>query len=181
MIETVSYGDITLAVCPIAHSDSDRHKDQNKAVRNLLDASLGTGCRLAHREDGSPYIDGSGLSISISHSRDYACITFSPSLTVGVDIEQPRTQLRRVAPRVLSDSELAVYGASDSLLLRAWTLKEALYKAALTPGLDFRRDIMLPADAAGTQAEVLGHPYDVIAVIERSDSTIALVSRRLTA
>ncbi len=41
----------------------------------------------------------------------------------------------------MSAEEVGYY--SDSLV-KAWTLKEALYKAALTPGLDFRRDIRLP-------------------------------------
>ena len=82
----------------------------------------------------------------------------------------------RVAPRVLSESEMAVYGVSSDLLLRAWTMKEALYKAALTPGLDFRRDIMLPSHPASTAATVAGRPFTIIATLTIAPDTLTLVA-----
>ena len=96
--------------------------------------------------------------------------------TVGVDIEQWREQLVRVAPRVLSESEMAVYGASSDLLLRAWTMKETLYKAALTPGLDFRRDIVLPPHPTSTAATVAGRPFTIITTLPLATNTLTLVA-----
>jgi phosphopantetheinyl transferase (holo-ACP synthase) len=49
---------------------------------------------------------------------------------------------------------MAVYSATPEGLLQAWTLKEALYKAALTPGLDFREQIALPLDPGTKKARV---------------------------
>lgn len=177
MIATEKIGDIILAVCAVAHDGLSRKDAETKAVGQLLSYVVGSDCRIAHNSEGAPFIDGSDLKISISHSRDYACIAVSSSRVIGVDIEQPRDQLRRVADRVMSDEEVAVYGASEALLLRAWTLKEALYKAALTPGLDFRRDINLPLDIDCQVAHVLGCPYNILSVKVYSDYTLTLVAR----
>lgn len=127
---------------------------ERAAIASLLNDALGPGATLSHRPDGSPAINISGIKISISHCRTCAVIALSDK-PVGIDVETDRAQLARVAPRVLSPDELTCY--SDSLV-KAWTLKEALYKAALTPGLDFRRDILLPLDGSNTATVLTPQP-----------------------
>lgn len=178
MIATEAFGDIILAVCPIVHDGLSRREAETKAVGSLVSELIGPDCVIAHTPEGAPYVEGSQLNISISHSRDYACMAVSPTQIIGVDIEQARDQLRRVAGRVLSDDELAVYGVSDELLLRAWTLKEALYKAALTPGLDFRREIRLPLSLGLREAVVRDHTYNILSVAAGHDHTLSLVAKK---
>ncbi len=162
MMETYRSGDITLHIVPIV---PDGHQSRREAERSAIDriicVALGDGVTIGHRQSGAPYLIGCDLNISVSHSLHYAVIALSPSGGIGVDIEDARPQLRRVAARVLSEPELAVYSATDELLLRAWTLKEALYKAALTSGLDFRRDIALPLDPEGATAFVADKPFAI--------------------
>lgn len=177
MIETHSFGDITLMITGVERHEGDSRADaERRAVRRLVDHAFGCEAQIGHLPSGAPYIIGSDISISLSHSRSHAAIALSPSHTVGVDVEEQRPQLARVAPRVLSDDELAQY-SSPELLLRAWTLKEALYKAALTPGLDFRRDIRLPLPPGDTSAMVGRCPYRVISVITTPAFTLSLVSK----
>lgn len=177
MTRRMIFDDVTLLVAPIASLDGcQRREAERRAVAGLVSQAFGPEAVITHNPDGSPAIKGRATSISISHSRDYACIAFSDRRTVGVDIEQPREQLRRVAPRVLSDSELTVYSRSDALLLRAWTLKEALYKAALTPGLDFRADIRLPLDPDCRRATAAGRDFEIITTSAAPDHTITLVA-----
>ena len=58
---------------------------------------------------------------------------------------------------------MGIYAPVSDGLLQAWTLKEALYKAALTPGLDFRADIHIcDARNAPAVAYVGERPYDVV-------------------
>lgn len=80
--------------------------------------------------------------LSVSHSNDLVAVAIDSKYRIGIDIEQPRDNLRRVLPRVLSPEELSVYGVNEAL--KAWTLKEAAYKVADNPGADFRRDLPLP-------------------------------------
>lgn len=170
--------DITLIIAPIAAGSGENRRDaERRTARELVSQALGgEHVTIGHHPSGAPFIDGHDLRLSVSHSRDFAAIAVSPSLIIGIDIEQPRGQLRRVAPRVLSPDEMAFYGDSEPMLLRAWTLKEALYKAALTPGLDFRRDIRLPLDPASQTATVAGIPYSVRTVITTADYTLSLVA-----
>jgi phosphopantetheinyl transferase (holo-ACP synthase) len=96
--------------------------------------------------DGTPEIIS---AISITHCNDTAMLAVAPEGTaIGIDCEQPRRALRNVAPRILSEKELAAWSASDALLLQAWTIKEAVYKAAGIQGLDFAKGINLPAPSA---------------------------------
>lgn len=178
MIEIFKYDDITLGVTPIeADPDRTRTERERAAVGDIIARFFGADARVGHHDSGVPYLVGrEDISLSVSHSRDYAAIAFSIRRTIGVDIEQWREQLVRVAPRVLSESEMAVYGVSSDLLLRAWTMKEALYKAALTPGLDFRRDIALPSDPASTAATATGRPYTIIASLTIAPDTLTLVA-----
>ena len=118
---------------------------ERAAVASLVSEALGHGVALSHRPDGSPTVDVPGMHISVSHCRGCAAIALA-RVPVGIDVETYRErQLARVAPRVLSEQEIVYY---EDNIVGAWTLKEALYKAALTPGLDFRRDIHLPLDGS---------------------------------
>lgn len=102
------------------------------AVADMISRQLGPGVSLLHDPDGAPLLAGSDLNISISHSRNYAAIMLHPSLRCGIDIEEPRmAQLERVRAKFLSPAE-QMAGVN---LLDAWTAKEAVFKAAGTPGL----------------------------------------------
>lgn len=127
---------------------------ERAAIASLLNDALGPGATLTHRPDGSPAINIPGIEISISHCRTCAVIVLADR-PVGVDVETHRAQLARVAPRVLSPDELICY---RDCLVKAWTLKEALYKGALTPGLDFRRDLLLPLDGSNTATVLTPQP-----------------------
>lgn len=178
MTRLIRIKDTYILICNVINAGMDRrHEAERKAVCRMIKAVFGQDAVLKHRPDGSPYLENHRVCISVSHSRRYACIAVSPDRHIGIDIEEQRSQLRRVAPRVMSDKEMAVYGHKDNMLLRAWTLKEALYKAALTPGLDYRKDIILPLPSDSLTAYVLGQPYELITVVEHEDFTLSAVSK----
>lgn len=98
---------------------------------------------LNHNDFGVPFLEGLNINISISHCRDQIIIATNPTNNIGIDIELQRQQLNRIKDRFLSDKEITHYN-TPSLLLKAWTIKEAVYKAALTPGLSLSKQIELP-------------------------------------
>ena len=130
---------------------------ERAAVAALVAEVFGDGIILRHRADGSPYVAIDGVHISVSHCRTCAVLAVADR-PVGVDVETDRPQLIRVAPRVMSPGEMECYSGR---LVEAWTLKEALYKAALTPGVDFRSDIHLPLDG-GRCATVYDRPFTIV-------------------
>lgn len=103
-----------------------------RAVSELIRRRFGEGVRLVHDADGAPRLVGADVEISISHSRQFAALMVSSEGRCGVDIEEPRLeQLARVRTKFMTPAELS----SGVDLLTAWTAKEAVFKAAGTPGL----------------------------------------------
>lgn len=146
---------VEIYLAPIV-TDGNRHsrRDVEKAATAQLVTTLfGSEATVVHNPDGAPLLmlpDGAtpAPKISISHTiRTVALAVGHTGRHIGIDIEQPRQQLVRVARRFLSPEETAIHAASEENLLRAWTAKEASFKAAGIPGLTLA-DIRLDATAS---------------------------------
>lgn len=140
----ISIPELSIEIYATALPDSDRgsrRRAETEAVASLAAAIFGHGAEIRHTPAGAPVLLLPGSlsaspAISISHSTTAAVIAVSRSLTaVGVDIELPRANLQRVASRFLRPGETAVHGDSLPALLRAWTAKEAAFKAAGIAGI----------------------------------------------
>lgn len=159
-IKRIDAGTITVWSTPVdaVPRRHERREAERMAVDRLLEAAFGPHAALGHESTGAPYIyfdngdipSGAALStgdisISISHCADTAMLCAATGdVAIGIDCEHFRPALRNVASRVLSPSELAEWGGDDLMLLRAWTIKEAVYKAAGCPGLPLAEGIRLP-------------------------------------
>lgn len=118
------------------------------AVAQLIADTIGSEVRLLHDADGAPLLAGSNLHISISHSPHFAAIALDEHNRIGVDIEEPRLeQLGRVISKFLAPEELPLW---QSQLLRAWTAKEATFKAAGVSGLTLGQIRLTESDVAAT-------------------------------
>jgi phosphopantetheinyl transferase len=144
---------LTLHITAIAPSDrpQNRREREKEAVSRLLEHAVGVGSTIGHKDDGAPYIalaDGSadsGRHISVSHSSTHALLAISDR-PVGADIDHERPTLLRVASRFLSPEEFAAFGDDIALLLKAWTAKEAVFKASALHPSDFAAQIALSRD-----------------------------------
>jgi phosphopantetheinyl transferase len=77
---------------------------------------------------GKPYLKGSRLQFSLSHTKGAVCAAFSADEEIGIDIERADRKLNeRLYARVLSEEErLTVHNGED--FIRAWVQKEAFLK-----------------------------------------------------
>lgn len=143
---------IKVAVVPITSvPGKTRREAEVDAVARALSAIFGNGAILTHTPDGAPSVEGhDDINISVSHSRTLAAVAVSER-PVGVDVEQFRPQLERVAARFLSPREHEIALNIENGLLRAWTAKEAVFKTMLTTGVDFVGDIVLSSDFASAR------------------------------
>jgi len=171
--------------CPDGRGAVSRAVAERAAVRALLlEATGGTVEVLEHTPDGAPRLPGGNGSVSVSHCRGVAALAVSAcGRRIGVDVESRGrgAQLRRVARRFLSATQSEAWSVSDESLLRAWTIKEALYKAEERPGWALA-DIPLPPDAGsvdGAIVEAGGHRYRVMCpdVAVDSGAVMTLVVR----
>jgi phosphopantetheinyl transferase len=102
---------------------------------------------------GKPYLAGSELHISVTHTDDLAAIIISRHARVGIDIERIRPRIEKVRDKFISQDEAVLIGKERELeqLTLAWCAKEALYKLYGLRNLDFRENICVEVPAsAGT-------------------------------
>lgn len=141
---------------------------------------------VGHFDNGIPFLYGDNHRLSISHTKDmFVAATrkmsdsdlaslYAPDSAVGVDSERlDRKQAMKCKDRFLSDRELTyIDSLPEDIRLRycvlAWTIKEAMYKAALTSVADIREDIRIETwpEIAGKK-QVPGKGYVIAAGTER--------------
>lgn len=143
-MKIITAGTTRIAVMALP-SASSRREAEAAARGMLLDAILGAGSQLGHWPDGAPYIVGSPVYVSVSHSRRQVAVAVDASRRIGIDMEglDRAEQLARVASRFLTPDEQGVCAGEPHGLVRAWTVKEAMFKITREP--DLRR---LPLDGA---------------------------------
>lgn len=110
---------------------------------------------IGHYKNGAPFLYNYAGRISLTHCDGMFAVAtlpatpevelsqFSERAALGIDAERAdRSQVLRIREKFLSESELQLADKEDvetNVLL--WTVKEAAYKAMLTEGLDFIRQI----------------------------------------
>lgn len=112
---------------------------------------------IGHFRNGAPFLVGETGRISITHTGRFLAVAtlpdtpevdlsvFSERAAMGIDAERAdREQTLRVRNKFLSDDEQQMIDKDDvKKNVMAWTAKEALYKAAMQEGLDFKNDIRI--------------------------------------
>lgn len=79
-------------------------------------------------EHGKPFLRNVSFQLSLSHSYPYVAAIIDRDVTVGIDLEQPKEKLLRVAARVLAPREAADAGDDIEKHCIYWCAKEALIK-----------------------------------------------------
>lgn len=144
-------GTVKVHIASLDRSSAPRHDlaaERRTATGLIGEIFPGGGGGYDHRSDGSPILEGAPGSISVSHCRRCVAVAVDDAGgEIGVDVESADrgAQLRRVSGRFLGDGE-EQWGRSDARLLSAWSIKEALYKAARREGWALL-SIPLPSDA----------------------------------
>ena len=92
-------------------------------------------------EQGKPFLKNLPFEISLSHSSPYVAAQIHKGTAVGIDIEQPKEKLLRVAPRILSPIEEEDAGNNIAKHCIYWCAKEAMYKLYGKRGLHFNNQL----------------------------------------
>lgn len=157
MIDIYKIGETLVAVSEIKASASlSRRRLESQAVRSILDEIAGKTVSLDHDDNGAPLIKG--WNVSISHSRLLAAVAIDAHTKVGIDAEEWRPTLERVKARYLSADELGIF-TTPNQLLKAWTIKEAVYKIVGSAAVDFANTIAI--DASMRSALCLGLVFEI--------------------
>ncbi|MGA8115997.1 MAG: 4'-phosphopantetheinyl transferase superfamily protein [Actinocatenispora sp.] len=151
----------------------DQRTRAHALLREVAGRMAGTSApliRVSHADGGQPYVDVSGLSVSVSHTADLVAVAVSRLGPVGVDVEQVRAMPavdlgRRWYAEVEADwlRELPAE-ARTVAFLRLWTGKEAvgkLYGRGLrNQGMSRRVPLPVRWSSGGDAAHWLSTPDD---------------------
>ncbi|HVW94623.1 MAG TPA: 4'-phosphopantetheinyl transferase superfamily protein [Mucilaginibacter sp.] len=94
--------------------------------------------------NGKPYLVNLPYHISLSHSFDYAAVMIGKR-PVGIDIEQVKQKVERIAHKFLRPDELTFINGADKIqqLYVCWCAKEAIYKCYGRKEVSFADNILL--------------------------------------
>ncbi|MBT1688196.1 4'-phosphopantetheinyl transferase family protein [Dawidia soli] len=105
---------------------------------------------------GKPFPAGHDYQLSLSHSFPYAAVLLDAHQPVGIDLEQPKEKLLRVAPRMFHPAELADAGTDLVKLCIYWCAKEALVKVYGKKDLTFAKSLLVAPFSQKTGGEIVG-------------------------
>ena len=117
-------------------------KRQFLASRKLI-GLISPDLKLSYKENIPILSDN--RNISISHSGEMVAILISKDNGIGVDIERITEKVKSVKSKFLNQVEINYLSNDEEIrnLTRAWTAKEAIYKAVRKPGIIFSENILL--------------------------------------
>lgn len=108
---------------------------------------LGREAKVRYNEVGAPYVEGSKIHFSVSHSKCILAVLFSEH-RCGVDVERLDRRFDRISSKYLTPEEQRL-GDDARFMAAAWSAKEALYKYVGEKGLSLFDDIRIVAYEAG--------------------------------
>lgn len=111
---------------------------------------------LTKDEFGKPYPKNYPYQISLSHSYPYVAAIIQKDGAAGIDLEQPKPKLLRVASRVLHPEELQ--DAGDDIVKHCiyWSAKESLVKIHGKKDLTFAENIRIRPFSMEKQGFLIG-------------------------
>lgn len=105
---------------------------------------------------GKPFLRASDVHISLSHSYPFVAAIMHRQKKVGIDLEQPKGKLLRIAPRVLSEVELE--DAGDNIVKHCvyWCAKETLIKIYGKKDLVFAQNLSIAPFKLNKNGQLIG-------------------------
>ena len=112
-------------------------------LRKMLRTDEYIDCKVD--KHGKPYLVSLPYHISLSHSFDYAAVMISKTSQVGIDIEQIKEKVERIAHKFLLPGEMQFITERRKIeqLYVCWCAKEAVYKCYGQKEVSFADNISL--------------------------------------
>jgi 4'-phosphopantetheinyl transferase len=105
---------------------------------------------------GKPFLLDSDIHLSLSHSYPYVAAILHRKNEVGIDLEQPKEKLLKIAPRVLAAAEMKDAGSDVVKHCIYWCAKESLIKIYGKKDLVFARDLLITPFSRNPEGDLIG-------------------------
>jgi phosphopantetheinyl transferase len=120
-------------------------------------------------EFGKPFFKNNAYQLSLSHSYPYVGALIDRSKSVGIDVEQIKPKLLKIAPRVLHPTELEDAGDNEIKHCIYWCAKEALIKIYGKKDLVFAENLLIKPFTLQNQGNLSGR-----IIVNNTETTIPL-------
>jgi 4'-phosphopantetheinyl transferase len=107
-------------------------------------------------EFGKPFLNNIDFNVSLSHSFPFVGVIIDKNTIVGIDLEQPKDKLLRVAPRVLSEAEMIDAGKDVVKHCIYWCSKEALIKIHGKKDLTLAKNLLIDPFEVREEGNLIG-------------------------
>lgn len=107
-------------------------------------------------EFGKPFPEGYDYQLSLSHSFPFVAVLLDKHESVGIDLEQPKEKLLRIASRIHSEDELNDAGSDIIKHCIYWCAKETLVKIYGKKDLIFSENMKILPFQRKLQGDIIG-------------------------
>ena len=112
--------------------------------------------RLEKDSFGKPFLSGTSVHLSLSHSYPHVAAVLNRERNVGIDLEQPKDKLLRIAHRILAPDEFRDAGNNVTKHCIYWCAKEALIKIYGKKDLTFASNLRISPFALASSGHLVG-------------------------
>lgn len=125
-------------------------------VKVLMEDAGLTFRGIVKNEFGKPFPVESSYQLSLSHSYPYVAAYLHERESIGIDLEQPKEKLFRIAPRILDKEELITAGDDINKHCVIWCAKEVLVKVHGKKDLVFASNLKISPFSMNTSGILTG-------------------------
>jgi phosphopantetheinyl transferase len=125
-------------------------------VKELMEQSGLTFKGIVKNDFGKPFPVESSYQLSLSHSYPYVAAYLHERESIGIDLEQPKEKLFRIAPRILDDEELMTAGDDLNKHCVIWCAKEVLVKVHGKKDLIFAANLKIDSFSMNSSGILTG-------------------------
>ena len=111
---------------------------------------------IVKNEHGKPFLNGYDFQLSLSHSFPYVAVLLDFHHAVGIDLEQPKEKLLKIAHRVHHEAELKDLGTDIVKHCIYWCAKESLIKLYGKKDLIFAENMFIEPFERRNEGDITG-------------------------
>jgi phosphopantetheinyl transferase len=129
-----------------SHPERKKQQLSSRMAINELDPYFPFD-QVVQNDNGKPYLISSGISFSLTHSKEMAGAIISENHEVGIDIEKISDRVLKVEKKFLHPYEILMLPEEKTerirLLTLMWSVKETVFKCFGLPAIDFSDHIRI--------------------------------------
>lgn len=138
-------------------------------AKTLLEKAGGNFEGIVKDEFGKPFFKNNSYQLSLSHSYPYVGALIHKDKSAGIDVEQFKSKLLKIAPRIMHAEELQDAGTDEIKHTVYWCAKETLIKVYGKKDLTFAENLLVHPFTLQKQGYLSGR-----IMINNTETTIPL-------